>query len=97
MPTPRGYVPTDTEKLAHRERQRRLRNARRADPASSLPLEARALACTLKRFSIRFEAHTLPRLDAIDAQLASDSLALAHNEINCLAQLLTPKSPRSRK
>jgi hypothetical protein len=89
MSTPKGYQPTEAERLAHRDRQRRLRLARRADPTSSLPFEARALACLLRRFTRRLEAHP-PPLHAADAPVLNDAMALALNELTVVASILSP-------
>ena len=90
MPTPRGYIPTDAERLAQRARCRRLYHERRADPLLGLPSDAHQLARRVAVFARRLEAHPLPHLDANDSLLVSEALLLLQGEADFLASVLNP-------
>ena len=94
MPTPRGYIPTDAERLAQRARCQRLYRARRDDARLGLPADAAQVRRLLRRLGLRLADHPLP-LHPADATVLADSLALASNEVDLIVGLLSPPSRSS--
>ena len=94
MPTPRGYQPTEVERLAQRARCQRLYRARRDDPALGLPSDAHQLARRVAVFARRVAANPLP-LHPADQAVLVDALALIQNEAVLIDGLLSPPSRSS--
>jgi len=92
MPTPRGYQPTEVERMAQRARCQRLYRARRDDARLGLPADAAQVRRLLRRLVQRLQSNPLPDVHPVDAQVVNDALALAMNEVTVVASILTTQN-----